>query len=108
MQFGSEGREFSLCIDSGSPDTWVAASNCVAPGCDTRIGFGPEYSNTLNVTNKDFFVGYGPDMSASNVSGKIAQDDVTLAGLTFEMSFGLATEAPVSVIQQVHTAFSPV
>jgi hypothetical protein len=108
MQFGSEGKEFSLLIDTGSPDTWVVSTNCGSHGCDTRVGFGPEYSNTLNVTNKTFLVEYGDSVYESYVKGKLAQDVVTLAGLTVEMSFGLASHVPIQITQQVPTAFSTV
>jgi cathepsin D len=99
MQIGSEGKEFSLLLDTGSHDTWVTASSCMTPGCDTRPGLGPGNSKTLNVTNANFFVQYTGD----RVSGKIAKDYVTLAGLTVEMSFGLATQVPITLTQLVHT-----
>jgi cathepsin D len=105
VQLGSEGEEFSLRLDSGSAEMWVVSSSCETPGCDTRPGLGPENSNTLNVTNTKFLHRYGP---SDIVSGKIAKDDVTLAGMTFPMPFGLATQVSPTMTQNVYIVLSAV
>ncbi|OCH88252.1 acid protease [Obba rivulosa] len=81
LYFGSPAQELSVDIDTGSADLWVPV-NC--PGCNSPQ-FDPFKSSTYHDTGKRFSIAYG----SGTVSGKLAQDVVSLGGLSVpQQTFG--------------------
>lgn len=100
IKFGSES--FKVVIDTGSSDTWLAGNGfqCLNPnnGKDVNIaecGFANLYKykddstrhQTSQEADENFLVTYtgGPALT-----GILANDRITLAGLTFETEIGIA------------------
>ncbi|EWC45719.1 hypothetical protein DRE_05056 [Drechslerella stenobrocha 248] len=98
VDFGSSQKSFRLVLDTGSADTWVPSSECIAQSCLAHRTYGPGDSSTLTFTdNKTFSIKY----ASGNVEGSIVNDSLSLGPVTLEnVSFGLAT-----VVSDDFTAF---
>jgi len=87
-KFGSAGKPMYLLLDSGAASTWVMGSTCKSDACLIHDTFGPADSKTLKEDTKGFSITYG----TGRVSGKLARDTLSIAGVTMEMMFGLAND----------------
>ncbi|KAF7503962.1 hypothetical protein GJ744_002987 [Endocarpon pusillum] len=89
IKVGSEGKEMWMLIDSGSANTWVFGAECTAQACSKHDTFGPNDSDTLNITSREWSVTYG----TGKVGGVVASDTFAFAGYEVEIGFGLASNA---------------
>ena len=73
------GQPFTVSVDLGSSDLWVASSGfkCVAPPCGVEATFNID-STFTNITDEIFLAPYG----AGVVSGITGFETVLVAGLT--------------------------
>lgn len=85
-KFGSSGKSLYLLVDTGAGSTWVMGSDCTSSSCALHNSFGPADSTTLQPPIKDFSISYG----SGDVAGRIQQDAVSVAGMTFQYQFGIA------------------
>ena len=77
-----------MLLDSGAGTTWVTGSTCKSLACTMHNSYGPEDSTTLKVDSKPFKVSYG----SGKVSGHLATDTISVAGISVEMTFGITEE----------------
>jgi hypothetical protein len=86
VQFGSANTPLYMLLDTGASTTWVMGPSCMTDACQTHDSFGASDSKTFQATTEAFFVAYGQ----GNVSGILASDSVSIAGMKFQMTFGIA------------------
>jgi hypothetical protein len=86
VQFGSKNTPLYMLLDTGASTTWVMGPSCMTDACQTHDSFGAADSTTFQATTEAFFVAYGQ----GNVSGILASDSVSIAGMKFQMTFGIA------------------
>jgi len=86
VKFGSASTPLYLLLDTGASTTWVMGPSCTTNACQTHDSFGTGDSTTLRTTTEPFEVAYG----AGNVNGTLASDSVSIAGMMFQMTFGIA------------------
>lgn len=86
VQFGSANTPLYMLLDTGASTSWVMGPSCASDACKSHDSFGAADSKTLTTTTNPFFVAYG----AGNVSGILASDSVSIAGMKFQMTFGIA------------------
>lgn len=76
-----------MLLDTGAGNTWVMGSDCISTPCSTHNTFGPADSKTyVPLVGESFSVAYG----TGNVSGAVANDTITFAGMTLQMELGIA------------------
>jgi hypothetical protein len=85
---GSKGSTFHLLIDTGAGSSWVMGEECTTDACAIHDLFGSDDSDTLETSDEDFTINYG----TGSVSGKLATDTLSLAGMSFKYQFGVATK----------------
>lgn len=87
---GTPPRTFSLLMDSGSADFWVAGEGC--QGNDgKRCGNHTFLGNNTSSTFKDLRRAWSIEYNTGTVSGTVAQDDISVASLHLEdFNFGVA------------------
>lgn len=61
-------------------------TDCVSEACSLHDSFGPEDSDTLKTSTKDFSIAYG----SGAVSGSLVNDTIEVAGMSLTYQFGLA------------------
>lgn len=88
VQVGSGGQDMWMLVDTGAGSTWLMGSDCDTDACDLHNTFGPEDSNTLKEDGGDFKIAYG----SGTVKGQLATDTINVAGMSFEYTFGLASD----------------
>lgn len=49
VTIGTPGSDFKLCMDTGSPHTWVPSIKCKSAGCSTLKKFDSALSTTYSV-----------------------------------------------------------
>lgn len=76
-----------MLLDTGASNTWVMGTGCQSSACQLHNSFGTTNSGTLQQTTDTFSIAYG----VGSVSGVIASDTVSFAGITNTMSFGIAS-----------------
>jgi hypothetical protein len=86
VQFGSANTPLYMLLDTGASTTWVMGPSCGSAACKGHNSFGPGDSTTFQMGTESFYVAYG----AGNVSGTLGSDSVSLAGMKFQMTFGIA------------------
>ena len=77
-----------MLLDTGSSTAWIMGSTCKSDACLYHDLFGVDDSKTLKLQSKEFRLAYG----TGAVQGTLARDSVSLAGISIDMSFGLANE----------------
>ncbi|KAK3397028.1 aspartic peptidase domain-containing protein [Sordaria brevicollis] len=88
VQFGSSKKPLYMLLDTGSSTAWIMGSTCKSDACIYHDLFGVQDSKTLKLQSKEFRLAYG----TGAVAGTLARDSVSLAGISIDMSFGLANE----------------
>jgi hypothetical protein len=86
VQVGSAQQPFYMLLDTGASNTWIMGSNCKSDACQLHDTFDPAASKSFQSRNKDFKIQYG----SGNLTGVVGQDTATFAGITHDLSFGLA------------------
>ncbi|RDA89865.1 hypothetical protein CP533_0408 [Ophiocordyceps camponoti-saundersi (nom. inval.)] len=86
VQIGSKHKELYMLLDTGAGSSWVMGPGCKDEACSMHSTFGPNDSDTFHNTEEDFNVSYGSGV----VNGKLIEDNMTLAGVTFDFKFGMA------------------
>jgi hypothetical protein len=86
VQFGSANTPLYMLLDTGASTTWVMGPSCGSDACKSHDSFGAADSKTFKTTTDPFSVAYG----AGSVSGTLASDSVSIAGMKFQMTFGIA------------------
>jgi len=88
VTIGTPGTTFNILMDSGSADLWVPSSSCSTAACGPHSKIGATTSSTFQASTTRFAVTYG----TGEVSGTLAKDTVTIAGLKLTGHvFGVAT-----------------
>ncbi|KAH9959375.1 aspartic peptidase domain-containing protein [Russula compacta] len=78
VQVGSNSQNFSLQVDAGSSDLWIASTSCSSTACGGTKGRQYDPSVSGNTTGSQFSIQY----LAGEVSGPIYWDQVQLGGYT--------------------------
>ncbi|KAH8793553.1 aspartic proteinase [Hyaloscypha sp. PMI_1271] len=86
VQFGSANTPLYMLLDTGASTTWVMGPSCGSDACKSHDSFGAADSKTFKTTTDPFSVAYG----AGSVRGTLASDSVSIAGMKFQMTFGIA------------------
>lgn len=89
VEMGSKKQKMYMLVDTGAGSSWVMGSSCTSNACAKHSTFGPDNSDTLNMTNDDFSIAYG----TGQVKGKLATDALSVAGIVIDYKFGVASEA---------------
>ena len=83
---GSNNTPLYMLLDSGAGTSWVMGSTCTSAACKTHNSFGAANSSTFKALPQSFSVAYG----SGAVSGMMASDSLTIAGLKFSFDLGIA------------------
>ncbi|KAH9992914.1 aspartic peptidase domain-containing protein [Russula vinacea] len=78
IQVGSNNQNFSLQVDTGSSDLWIASTSCSTTACAGTKGRQYDPSISGIATQSNFSIQY----LAGNVSGPIYWDEVQFGGYT--------------------------
>lgn len=70
-----------VLVDTGSSDLWVASSKCKTSVCKST-NMPPYPSSHINATGGSVDLQYGDSSTGTIASGPIAQDTMTVAGLS--------------------------
>ena len=89
VNLGSTGSQYYMLLDSTGSQSWIYGSDCTLQVCQSHNTFGSANSDSLTTSSSTFNVGYG----TGNVSGILGTDNVTLAGLTVPLTFGIVSDA---------------
>lgn len=91
VQMGTPPTNYSILMDSGSADFWVASISCQSDAggdCGKHVPLGSTTSSSFQASNQPFQVTYG----TGQVSGFIITDNVLIGDLALDQhSFGVAT-----------------
>lgn len=86
---GSTDKPVYLLLDTGAGTTWVMGSSCSSSPCKNHNSFGSSDSKTFKDLSTPFSINYG----SGNVSGTLAQDSLSIAGMKFTSTIGIASTA---------------
>ncbi|KYK58387.1 aspartic-type endopeptidase [Drechmeria coniospora] len=95
LELGSKAKGIYMLVDTGAGSSWIMGSNCKDDACSRHNTYGPADSDTFKSTTTDFTISYG----SGTVSGQLASDTVSLAGVSFRYQFGLASQTSSSFSQ---------
>ncbi|KAF9532215.1 aspartic peptidase domain-containing protein [Crepidotus variabilis] len=79
VKFGAKNQQFSLQIDTGSSDLWVASSSCSTSSCQLTNGRLYDPSNS-RPTDVNFEIPY----LEGSAAGPVVWDQVTIGGYSIE------------------------
>lgn len=88
VELGTKKQKMYMLVDTGAGSTWVMGSDCNSGACKKHSTFGSEDSDTINKSNQEFAVAYG----SGTVKGKLTTDTISIAGMSFQLKFGLASQ----------------
>lgn len=83
---GSAQQPFYMLLDTGASNTWLMGSHCTSDACKMHSTFDPSTSKTWQTNNNEFLIRYG----TGNLTGHVGHDKASLAGMDFDLLFGLA------------------
>lgn len=89
VEVGSEQQQMWLALDTGAPDTWVFDASCTEEVCTSHHMFDESSSTSFTPNGSGFSLGYG----TGTIAGKLGNDTMSLAGLSVQLVFGMATSA---------------
>jgi hypothetical protein len=75
-----------MLLDTGASNTWLMGSDCKSAACLMHDVFDPSSSKSWRTDKKGFSIEYG----SGDLTGTVGQDTASFAGLTMDLSFGLA------------------
>ncbi len=75
-----------MLLDTGAANTWLMGSDCPSKACLMHNTFDPSTSKTWKSDKHEFSILYG----TGHLTGYVGQDTASFAGLTLDLSFGLA------------------
>jgi len=89
VDIGTPAQTFSVVMDTGSANLWVASSKCTTSrSCSGKSEYDNSKSSTYTSTGQKFSIQYG----TGSCSGVIDYDTVSIAGVTVtDQPFGEAT-----------------
>jgi hypothetical protein len=83
---GSNNTPLYMLLDTGAGISWVMGPSCTSAPCKTHNSFGASNSDTFKASSQPFSVTYG----SGAVSGTMATDSLSIAGMKFSFTFGIA------------------
>lgn len=83
---GSAKQPFYMLLDTGAANTWLMGSNCESDACKMHNTFDPSSSKSWQKTKDELEINYG----TGSLTGVVGHDKASFAGLTPDLSFGLA------------------
>ena len=86
VKLGTSNIDYHMLLDTGAGQSWVMGDTCESTACTTHSTFGPGDSTSYQAVDKAFTIAYG----TGNVAGMFATDSVSIAGLSLNMTFGVA------------------
>ncbi|TVY50056.1 Aspartic-type endopeptidase [Lachnellula occidentalis] len=87
VKLGSENTPVYLLLDTGAGGAWVMGPSCTSGPCKTHDSFGSSDSKTFKDLSTPFSISYG----SGNVNGTLAQDSLSIAGMSFTATIGIAS-----------------
>jgi cathepsin D len=84
--FGDSQQPLYMLMDTGSGDSWTMGESCTSDICKAHNVLGTKESSTFKATTDTFSFSYG----TGSVSGLIASDTVSFAGMQVTLQFGSA------------------
>ncbi|KAI9901344.1 hypothetical protein N3K66_003161 [Trichothecium roseum] len=87
VKLGSDSKELYMLIDTGAGSSWVMGPDCDTEACTMHDSFGADDSTTFEDTGDNFTINYG----TGQVKGTLAKDTISVAGMSFEYDFGVAS-----------------
>ncbi|KAJ4307164.1 hypothetical protein N0V88_000543 [Collariella sp. IMI 366227] len=86
VQVGAAQQPLYMLLDTGAANSWIMGSDCQSDACKIHNTFDSSTSKSWRTDKKPFSIIYG----TGSLTGHVGQDTISLAGLTLDMSFGLA------------------
>ncbi|KAL2073151.1 hypothetical protein VTL71DRAFT_10475 [Oculimacula yallundae] len=83
---GSSKALVYMLLDTGAATTWVMGKSCTSGPCKVHNTFDPTTSTSFKDAGKTFNISYG----SGQVGGSLATDTISLAGMSFTMTLGIA------------------
>jgi hypothetical protein len=80
---GTPMQEFNVVYDTGSSQLWVNSDSCTDDGCTENSRFHPSLSSSYKDQGIDMDVKFG----TGSITGRIAQDTVTLGGVSVKKNY---------------------
>lgn len=87
VSIGTPPQSFSVVLDTGSSDLWVADSSCTSCDSTTPL-FAPSKSSSITSASQDTTIRYG----SGTVAGTIAQDVVSMGNFNVQSQTFLAVD----------------
>jgi hypothetical protein len=88
IEFGSAKTKMYMLLDTGADQSWVMSAACTSSPCQIHNLFDPSTSTSSKTLTTAFSINYG----SGSVSGVLANDSMSFAGLNLAMTFGLANK----------------
>ena len=98
---GSRNTLFSVMLDSTSNLLWIPSENCTTGGCANSGTLGPNDSTTLSLRQDPVEINYD-SWSKGSVSAVLANDNISIAGLSDFAFLDLANRVDTNVTHHVH------
>ncbi|PVH84378.1 acid protease [Cadophora sp. DSE1049] len=86
VTLGSSKTLVYMLLDTGAATTWVMGKSCTSGPCKVHNTFDPTSSTSFKDIGKTFNISYG----SGQVGGKLGTDTISLAGMSFPMTLGVA------------------
>ncbi|XP_017101703.2 lysosomal aspartic protease [Drosophila bipectinata] len=97
MSIGTPKQKFTMLPDTGSSNIWVPGPKCKSKACKNHKKFHPAKSSTYKKKTKAFAIEYG----SGSVKGRLAEDTVSLAGLTVvNQTFAMTRSEPGEAFEE--------
>lgn len=86
IAIGSSSAPMYMLLDTGAATTWVMGKSCSSAPCKIHNTFDPSSSKSFKSIGQTFNLSYG----SGQVSGSLATESVSLAGMTMSVTMGVA------------------
>ncbi|ORX59540.1 acid protease [Hesseltinella vesiculosa] len=95
IDIGTPPQKFTMNIDTGSSDLWVASTACPASSCPVPL-YSSAQSSTANITSSAVSIIYG----LGSANGTYVKDTVTIGGLSVQQQqFGSMNAVDMMFVQ---------